>query len=91
MAKTLSKYELEEAEVSEFIIDESEVMATVSFPFVVRCGKKFQSKHHLVYLTEYVKGEEFYEVLKKLGLLSTSDAQFYTATIILILEYFENV
>lgn len=29
--------------------------------------------------------------MKKLGLLSTSDAQFYTATIILILEYFENV
>jgi cGMP-dependent protein kinase len=30
-------------------------------------------------------------VLKKLGLLSTSDAQFYTATIILILEYFEQI
>jgi len=56
VAKTMSKYELEEAEVCEFIIDESEVMTAVSFPFVVRCGKKFQSKHHLVYLTEYVKG-----------------------------------
>jgi serine/threonine protein kinase len=57
VAKTMSKYELEDAEVSEFIIDESEVMSVVSFPFVVRCGKKFQSKHHLIYLTEYVKGE----------------------------------
>jgi len=53
----MSKYDLEDAEVCEFIIDESEVMNIVSFPFVVRCGKKFQSKHHLVYLTEYVKGE----------------------------------
>ena len=52
----MSKYDLEDAEVCEFIIDESEVMNIVSFPFVVRCGKKIQSKHHLVYLTEYVKG-----------------------------------
>jgi cGMP-dependent protein kinase len=57
VAKTMRKYDLEEAEVCEFIIDESKVMASVSFPFVVRCGKMFQSKHHLVYLTEYVKGE----------------------------------
>jgi hypothetical protein len=57
VAKTMSKCDLEEAEVCEFIIDESQVMTSVSFPFVVRCGKKFQSKHHLVYLTEYVKGE----------------------------------
>lgn len=58
---------------------------------MVRCGKRLQSKHYLVYLTEYIKGEEFYDVLKKLGLLSTSDAQFYAATIIHILEYFEHV
>lgn len=51
MAKIMSKYELEDAEVCEFIIDESEVMSTVSFPFVVRYGNKFQSKHHLLYLT----------------------------------------
>lgn len=52
----MSKYELEEAEVEEFIIDESEVMNLVSHPFVVRCGKRMQSAHYLVYLTEYVKG-----------------------------------
>ena len=56
VAKTMSKYELEEAEVCEFIVDESEVMMAVSFAFVVRCGRNVQTKHHLVYLTEYVKG-----------------------------------
>lgn len=29
-----------------------------------------------------------YQVLKNIGLLSTEDSQFYTATIILILQYF---
>lgn len=57
VAKTMSKYDLEDAEVCEFIIDESEVMSIVSFPFVVKCGKNFQSEHYLVYITEYVKGE----------------------------------
>lgn len=51
MAKTMSKHDLEEAEVGEFVIDEGEVMMIVSFPFVVRCGKKLQTKHHLLYLT----------------------------------------
>ena len=36
---------------------------------------------------ELVRGQDLYEVLKTIGLLSTEDSQFYTATIVLILEY----
>ena len=32
-------------------------------------------------------GEDFYEVIRNIGLLSTEDSQFYGASIILILEY----
>jgi serine/threonine protein kinase len=56
VAKFLSKDLMEEAEVSHFIFEESQVFNFASHPFVVRCGKKFHSKHHLVYLLEYVKG-----------------------------------
>jgi len=57
VAKFLSKDLLEEAEVSHFIYEESQVFNFVSHPFIVRCGRKFHSKHYLVYLMEYVKGE----------------------------------
>lgn len=38
-------------------------------------------------LVEFVKGEELYEVIREIGLLSTEDAQFYTACMVLIMEY----
>lgn len=62
-------------------------METITFPFIVELGKTFQTDNNLYYLSQYVAGENFYEVMRKLGLLSTEDSQFYTASIILILEY----
>ena len=51
-------------------------------------GRRLQSANYAYYFNEFIKGEDFYEVLKGIGLLSTEDSQFYTASIILILEYF---
>jgi cGMP-dependent protein kinase 1 len=34
-----------------------------------------------------VKGKDLYDVLKELGLLNPNEAQFFTANLILILEY----
>jgi len=51
-------------------------------------GRKLQSSNYLYYISENVKGVDLYECLKNIGLLSTEDSQFYTATIIIILEYF---
>lgn len=48
-------------------------------------GRKFQSYNYIYYINESVKGGDLYEILKNIGLLSTEDSQFYTATIILIL------
>ena len=47
----------------------------------------FQTKNVVYHLAEYVEGEDFVNVLEKLGLFSSKDAQFYAGNIILILEY----
>lgn len=73
------------------MIEEGKVLDMVNFPFVLNLGRKFQSERHLFYLSEYVKGLDFYETLKSIGLLSTEDSQFYAGTIILILEYLESM
>lgn len=62
-------------------------MNTIAFPFILQLGKTFQTEKFLYYLSEYVCGEDFYDVMRNIGLLSTEDSQFYGATIILILEY----
>lgn len=63
-------------------------MEEISCPFIVAMGRKFQSLNYLYYLQECVKGRDLYDILKSIGLLSTDDSQFFTASIILILEYF---
>jgi len=51
-------------------------------------GAKFQTSKYICYICELVRGEDLYDILKTIGLLSTEDSQFYAASIILILEYF---
>jgi serine/threonine protein kinase len=51
-------------------------------------GKKFQSPNYIYYIHEEIKGRDFSDILKEMGLITNEDAQFYTANIILILEYF---
>lgn len=36
---------------------------------------------------QFIQGEELYDVIREIGLLSTHDAQFYAACIIMIIEY----
>lgn len=50
-------------------------------------GRTFQTEQNLFMICEYIAGENFYDVMKKIGLLSTEDSQFYTASMIMIIEY----
>ena len=59
----------------------------VSFPFIIEMIKSFNYQNKIIYILEYIEGVDLFEVMKDIGLLSTSDCIFYTASIILILEY----
>jgi cGMP-dependent protein kinase 1 len=85
--KALNKALLEEYEVQKFINEEKKILSSVTFPFLIQMARTFQTDSFLFYLEEFVCGEDFYEVIRNIGLLSTEDSQFYGATIILILEY----
>lgn len=43
--------------------------------------------HYIYLLLEFIEGMELFDVIREIGLLSTFDCQFYTASIILALEY----
>ena len=54
---------------------------------VMKLVKTFKDKHRFYMLTEYVDGEDFVLGLKYLGVLPEKTAKFYTACLILILDY----
>lgn len=49
--------------------------------------KSFKDENYLYSLVEFVQGEQLYYAIRQIGLLSTEDAQFYIASMILTLEY----
>ena len=52
--------------------------------------RSFKDQNNIFFLLQYIQGHELFDVIRELGLLSTSDTQFYIGTIILCLEYFHN-
>ena len=49
--------------------------------------KSFKDENYLYSLVEFIQGEELYSAIREIGILSTEDAQFYTASMIFMLEY----
>lgn len=43
---------------------------------------------HLMVISEYIEGQTLYDVIREIGLLSTTDCQFYVSCMICLLEYF---
>lgn len=60
----------------------------MNFPFIVKFYQSFQDDYDIYLLIEFVNGKELYDVIRDIGLLSNYDAQIYTASMILIVEYF---
>lgn len=66
---------------------EREITAENDHPFIIRLVRTFKDFEYLYFLTELVTGGELYDAIRKLGLLSKFQAQFYLGSIILAIEY----
>ena len=56
---------------------------------IMRLVKTIADADRVYFLTEYIRGAEFFEVLRTLGLLNEDDARFYAACLLLVLEYLQ--
>lgn len=81
---------LRKYDVSKFIINEAIIFKKISYRFICNLAHAFHTKSSVFYVMKYVNGEDLYDVINKIGLLSSDDARFYAANIILILEYLHN-
>ncbi|VUZ98190.1 cGMP-dependent protein kinase [Plasmodium vivax] len=66
---------------------EREITAENDHPFIIRLVRTFKDSNCFYFLTELVTGGELYDAIRKLGLLSKPQAQFYLGSIILAIEY----
>ncbi|EDO05550.2 cGMP dependent protein kinase family protein [Babesia bovis T2Bo] len=66
---------------------EREIMAQNDHPFIIQLVKTFKDESNVYFLTELITGGELYDAIRKIGLLSRPQAQFYIASIVLAFEY----
>ncbi|KAH8740870.1 cyclic nucleotide dependent protein kinase [Cryptosporidium ryanae] len=66
---------------------ERSILALNDHPFIIKLIRTFKDSDNVYLLTELVPGGELYDALKRIGVLTRYQAQFYIGSIILALEY----
>jgi len=69
------------------LVAERSILAELDHPFVIKFIRTFKSRQYVYFLMELVTGGELLDVLQELQLLNKSQAQFYTGSIVLALEF----
>jgi serine/threonine protein kinase len=85
--KMLKKTEIIRLKQVEHIKAEKAILSRISHPFIVNLYATFQDERCIYMIMEYIIGGELFSQLRKEGRFANDVARFYTAEIVLALEY----
>jgi p70 ribosomal S6 kinase len=85
--KAISKKLLKKKNHIQYMKSEREILTKADHPFVVRLRFAFQSEKRVFLVMDYLSGGELFFHLRKRGIIQESDCRFYTAEIVLAIEY----
>lgn len=87
VGKIYPKALIEKEDYSNILKQQVEVIEIVSHPFIPKFYQAENGKHCLTIFQNYIPGQSLYDVIRDIGILSTTDSQFYIASMISLLEY----
>ena len=85
--KNISNKQILYSKLHKNIELERSILLKVDHPFIVKLVKTLKDDNYIYYLMDYIKGKELFDVIRDIGLLDKSQAQFYIGSIILALKY----
>ena len=85
--KTVHRNKIARFRLENNLILERNVLLQLDHPLIMKLVKTFKDDERLYFLTEFVQGQDLFDVLRHLGLLKSNDSAFYTACVCLILEH----
>ncbi|KAJ1553606.1 hypothetical protein HK096_007190, partial [Nowakowskiella sp. JEL0078] len=92
--KVLKKVEVVRLKQVEHINSEKEILAFISFPFIVNMYTlvcTFQSEKNLYIVMEYVPGGELFSHLRRAGRFTNDMTRFYASEILLAIEHMHSI
>ena len=66
---------------------ERSILLKIDHPFIVKLVKSLKDEKSIYFLMEYIKGKELFDVIRDIGLLTKSQTQFYSASLMLAIDY----
>jgi len=85
--KILNKARIHRLKQTEHIHNERNVLKQINFPFIVRLFNSFKDAKSLYLLLEFIPGGELFNLIRRLGKLSSDVSRLYAAEIVLALEH----
>jgi cGMP-dependent protein kinase len=70
-----------------YLLHEKQLMETLQFSFIIKLYKTFKDERFVYFLTNYIEGVDFLDVLQQVGVCNKKKAQFFIGCLILCLEY----
>ena len=84
--KSIARKNIHLYDIQENVQLQRKILLELDHVFIVKLVKTFKDERRLYLLMEFIHGTDFYDLLRKIGLFSNSDAQFYAAALLCILE-----
>ena len=89
--KILDKQKMSEKKVTQFVLNEADILSKVNNDYIVRGVYNFQTDKYLYMVMEYMQGGDFANLLENVGAFEEEVARFYLAQIVLALEYLHSL
>lgn len=85
--KKMDKDYLEEVKVSEFILNEHNILQDIENPFILKMKHSFESESEIIFITEFMEGKDLkYQLEKNKRGLTLNEVKMIGAQLILSLE-----
>jgi cGMP-dependent protein kinase len=85
--KSISRANAESSGLCERLQDERRLLLQLDHFFAAKLVRTFKDSARVYFLSEFVQGQDLYEVMRLLGVLKENEGRFYTAALLLILEH----
>ncbi|KAF4656101.1 hypothetical protein FOL47_009133 [Perkinsus chesapeaki] len=85
--KAVSKNHVVAMQQEKSINVEREILLQLYHPCIVQFVKTFQDDSYVYFLTEFLGGGDLFNAIREIGTLSQFQAQYYSASIVLAIEY----
>jgi cGMP-dependent protein kinase len=85
--KGISRFKVMKYDIYDCIQQERELLLQIEHPFIMKLVKTFKDKDWIYFLTEFVNGADMFDVIRDIGVLTESAAQFYCSCLVSALRY----